>query len=232
MLPDLMKFFSRMLSRQGSNSSPTSSISIGRPSERLSSRNCLKYLFVSVVTVNCLSASLFLIHALPWPWGSISKGYRVALVTMIPFWVDSSSLGKPCRAHSETYVQDIVEQHIRTRPSNSTYIALYHSCMYCTLLYVKYGYINIYLYLANGLTVVGSTSISMRLTLVVYGIARLFNSFFQRSSNSRRNSWLNGPRYDKNPDASKTSPTSLHREWGRSLQQTGVSQRCAQLSYR
>ena len=112
MLPDFMKFFSRMLSRQGSNSSPTSSISIGRPSERLSSRNCLKYLFVSVVTVNCLSASLFLIHALPWPWGSISKGYRVALVTMMPFWVDSSSLGKPCRAHSETYVQDIMEQHI------------------------------------------------------------------------------------------------------------------------
>ena len=96
-----------------------------------------------------------------------------------------------------------------------------------------YIYIYIYIYMqANGLTVVGSTSISMRLTLVVYGIARLFNSFFQRSSSSRRNSWLNGPRYDKKPDASKTSPTSLHRELERSLQQTGVSQRCAQLSYR
>lgn len=72
-----------------------------------------------------------------------------------------------------------------------------------------------YGYVGNGLTVVGSTSISMRLTLVVYGIARLFNSCFQRSTNNSRNSWLKGPRYDKKPDASRTSPTSLHREWRR-----------------
>ena len=32
--------------------------------------------------------------------GSISRGYRDALVTMIPFWTDNSSLGSPCRAHS------------------------------------------------------------------------------------------------------------------------------------
>lgn len=66
--------------------------------------------------------------------------------------------------------------------------------------------------MANGLTVVGSTSISMRLMLVVYGMARFFSSCFQRSNSKRRNSWLNGPRYDRKPDASRTSPTSLHEE--------------------
>ena len=44
--PDLMKFFSKTLSRTGSSSSPTSSISSGRPRERLSSRWFLKYLWV------------------------------------------------------------------------------------------------------------------------------------------------------------------------------------------
>lgn len=43
--PDLMKFFSKMLSRAGSSSSPTSSISRGRPRDRLSSRWFLKYLW-------------------------------------------------------------------------------------------------------------------------------------------------------------------------------------------
>lgn len=47
--PVLMKFFSRTLSRAGSNSSPTSSISKGRPRDKLSSRWFLKYLWFSEV---------------------------------------------------------------------------------------------------------------------------------------------------------------------------------------
>ena len=42
--PDLMKFFSRTLSRAGSNSSPTSSIKMGLPSDKASSKCVRKYL--------------------------------------------------------------------------------------------------------------------------------------------------------------------------------------------
>ena len=48
--PDLMKFFSRMLSRAGSSSSPTSSNSKGRPRDRLSSSTERKYLLFRDVT--------------------------------------------------------------------------------------------------------------------------------------------------------------------------------------
>ena len=41
-----------------------------------------------------------MIQALPCVCGSIRRGYLVALVTMIPFWMDSSSLGSPWRFHS------------------------------------------------------------------------------------------------------------------------------------
>lgn len=47
--PVLMKFFSRMLSSAGSNSSSTSSIKRGRPRDKLSSRWFLKYLWFSEV---------------------------------------------------------------------------------------------------------------------------------------------------------------------------------------
>lgn len=43
-VPDFMKFFSNILSRTGSNSSPISSITSDRPNERLSSRCVRKYL--------------------------------------------------------------------------------------------------------------------------------------------------------------------------------------------
>ena len=49
-LPLLMKFFSNTLSRAGSISSPTSSISSGLPNERLSSRWFRKYLWLREVT--------------------------------------------------------------------------------------------------------------------------------------------------------------------------------------
>ncbi len=47
--PDLMKFFSRMLSMTGSSSSPTSSMSSGLPSDSESSRCVRKYLWFSDV---------------------------------------------------------------------------------------------------------------------------------------------------------------------------------------
>jgi hypothetical protein len=47
-----MKFFSNTLSNAGSNSSPTSSISSGRPSEIASSKCCLKYLWFKFVILN------------------------------------------------------------------------------------------------------------------------------------------------------------------------------------
>lgn len=50
-----------------------------------------------------LSFSLFLIQAFPWPCGSINRGKRVAFVTIMPFWTDSSSFGKPWRFHSPTW---------------------------------------------------------------------------------------------------------------------------------
>ena len=72
--PDLMKFFSRTLSKAGSNSSPISSIKRGLPRDRLSSRWVLKYLWFKDVTCSSLSFSLFLIQVFPWPCGSMSSG--------------------------------------------------------------------------------------------------------------------------------------------------------------
>lgn len=51
-------------------------------------------------TCRSWSFSLFLIQDFPWPWGSINSGYLVAFVVMIPFWIDSSSFGRPWMFHS------------------------------------------------------------------------------------------------------------------------------------
>lgn len=48
------------------------------------------------------SEYLFWIQFYPCPWGSINKGYLDELVTMIPFWIDRSSLGNPWIFHSPT----------------------------------------------------------------------------------------------------------------------------------
>ena len=105
------------------------------------------------------SASLFLIHILAWPWGSISSGNREAFVTIMPFWTESSSLGSPCKFHSPTVME--------------------------------------------------SASISVRFSFAERGILRVCSSFFQASSRIPRKSWLKGPQYERKPDASSTSPTSL-----------------------
>lgn len=71
-----------------------------------SSQQCLKkehYLFKTLLTCNSLSCSFFLIHVFPWVCGSIKRGYLVALVTIIPFWIERSSPGSPWRFHSLIY---------------------------------------------------------------------------------------------------------------------------------
>ena len=101
--PDLIKFFSSTLSSAGSISSPTSSIKSGSPLAKASSRCVRKYLWFRFVTLSPFFDSRFVIQILPWPWGSISSGNRVADVTMIPFWVDNSSEGRPRKNWSNSF---------------------------------------------------------------------------------------------------------------------------------
>ena len=56
--------------------------------------------YVARFTCSSLSFSLFFIQIFPCPCGSINNGYLVALVTIMPFWTDNSSFGRPCRFHS------------------------------------------------------------------------------------------------------------------------------------
>lgn len=60
----------------------------------------LKYLWLRVVTIRSLNFSMFLIHILPCVCGSISRGKRDALVTIMPFWMDKSSVGRPHKFQS------------------------------------------------------------------------------------------------------------------------------------
>ena len=53
-----------------------------------------------VPTCKSFSFSFDLIHVLPWVCGSMRSGYLVAFVTMMPFWIERSSPGKPCSPHS------------------------------------------------------------------------------------------------------------------------------------
>ena len=78
---------------------------------------------------------------------------------MMPFCVDSSSLGNPCRFHSPI--------------------------------------------------VVASVSMSRRLSFWVNGIFLFDISFFHSFRSCVLKSWLKGPQYERNPDDSRTSPTSL-----------------------
>ena len=60
------------------------------------SRWLRKCLSVSVVVLSWLAASRARIQERPWLCGSISSGYLVARVTKMPFWMLSSSVGRPC----------------------------------------------------------------------------------------------------------------------------------------
>lgn len=75
-----MKFFSRMLSRAGSKSSPTSSIKRGRPRDKLSSKWFLKYLWFSEVI---------------WDQ-NITNGSKKRLIVWHKHVMDLAAAGIPC----------------------------------------------------------------------------------------------------------------------------------------
>jgi len=96
------KFFSKIGSKVGSNSSSTDSNNTGLPyliafSKGFKNAPAPSFIFK---TFNSFS-SLFLIHCKACNYGSIHKGHLLAFVVKIPFWTESSSLGKPWLAHSE-----------------------------------------------------------------------------------------------------------------------------------
>ena len=99
-LPVLTNCFSRIGSNTGSSSSSTFSISRGLPKLRHSSRYSLKPLCVSDVIFSWFLMFLLVSQDFPWPCGSMSRGYLVALVTMSAFWMLKSSTGRPWRFHS------------------------------------------------------------------------------------------------------------------------------------
>lgn len=102
--PLTMICFSRIGSNIGSTSFSIYSIITGQPSIRgnLSASFKLGWLRVKMQSFSISSRSLFLIQELACPWGSIISGYLEDLVTMIPFWILSSSVGRPSRFHSPT----------------------------------------------------------------------------------------------------------------------------------
>jgi len=59
-----------------------------------------KSIVSTTTTWSSLTFSRLMIQVRPWPCGSTSSGYLVAMVTMMPFCMESSSLGRPCRFHS------------------------------------------------------------------------------------------------------------------------------------
>ena len=73
-------------------------------------------LWLSAVIIKSFFFSRFLIHDLPWIWGSIKSGYREALVTIRPFWIERSSVGSPCNAQSPM-VAASVRKDTRSRSS-------------------------------------------------------------------------------------------------------------------
>mmetsp|Transcript_35590 Transcript_35590/g.57582 ORF Transcript_35590/g.57582 Transcript_35590/m.57582 type:complete len:308 (-) Transcript_35590:1696-2619(-) len=108
LLPLFCMAFSSTGSRTGSISSSMFSISRGLPKAIQSSRCIRKFLSCSCVTRSMFFSSLFLIHATPCPWGSIRIGHRDDLVTMIPFCMESSSVGRPCKFHSPTVASSTI----------------------------------------------------------------------------------------------------------------------------
>mmetsp|Transcript_24278 Transcript_24278/g.61120 ORF Transcript_24278/g.61120 Transcript_24278/m.61120 type:complete len:263 (-) Transcript_24278:3203-3991(-) len=86
-------------SSTGSSSFSTLARRRGRPKPMQSSRYCRKALSLKPVSLQSFSASMFLTHDRPCPWGSIMMGKREADVVRMPFCVDRSSVGSPWRFH-------------------------------------------------------------------------------------------------------------------------------------
>ena len=75
-------------------------MSSGSPKAIESSSALRKRFSVSSVMRNLFTSSRRLIQPRPCPCGSMSNGHLDARVTMMPFWMESSSRGKPSRAQS------------------------------------------------------------------------------------------------------------------------------------
>lgn len=88
----------------------------------------------------------------------MSSGYECERTTITAFWIECSSLGRPCSVHSAV----------------------------CTL----------------------SAIMLTTLSVGVNGISRFLSVFFHVCISFVRNSWLNGPAYDRNAVARIASPTS------------------------
>jgi len=130
------------------------------------------------------------------------------LVTIMPFWIDSSSFGRPWRLHSLIWNHNKPPDTISTAPEHTVWHRIRHFVW--NNRYVQHAFIQTqYMSYSNVLTVGASDNKSAKLSWDVNGISRMARPFSQLLSNLLRNSWLNGPAYDKNPVHMHTSPTSL-----------------------
>lgn len=95
-----MKFFSKIGSIVGSNSSSTFSKRQGNPNFMQFS-NGFKNTFAPSFKLRTFIyfSSLFLIQVTAYNYGSIHNGHLDALVVKIPFYIDNSSPGKVSDAH-------------------------------------------------------------------------------------------------------------------------------------
>mmetsp|Transcript_8591 Transcript_8591/g.9748 ORF Transcript_8591/g.9748 Transcript_8591/m.9748 type:complete len:228 (+) Transcript_8591:3063-3746(+) len=116
--PLLMICFSRTGSSMGSTSFSMPSITTAQPSWSGSFSLSLScgLLMLMMRSFFSRSGSRFLIHDMAWPCGSIISGYRDDLVTMMAFWMDRSSDGRPCKFHSPT-VASSTKNDVRAKSS-------------------------------------------------------------------------------------------------------------------
>mmetsp|Transcript_47092 Transcript_47092/g.87775 ORF Transcript_47092/g.87775 Transcript_47092/m.87775 type:complete len:268 (-) Transcript_47092:1348-2151(-) len=100
--PCLKICFSKSGSSAGSSTSPMFSSITARPNLTPLASVRRKSLSLSLIRSSPESFSVFLIHLLACPWGSMKSGQRRALETMMPFSVDTMSLGRPAICHART----------------------------------------------------------------------------------------------------------------------------------
>lgn len=102
-----MKFFSKIGSIKGSNSSPTFSMRRGVENfihissvlpKSSTSLNEILFKFLSYFLIIQLNACNY---------GSIQRGYRDALLVKIPFCTESISLGSPCEFQTEISTSEV-----------------------------------------------------------------------------------------------------------------------------
>mmetsp|Transcript_17557 Transcript_17557/g.54679 ORF Transcript_17557/g.54679 Transcript_17557/m.54679 type:complete len:231 (+) Transcript_17557:2832-3524(+) len=93
-LPRLMVWRATTGQRDWSMASARFSTTSGRPARIASSTTSMSEPSSTRTTRTPLSSSRFLIHVMPWSWGSIIRGHRAELVTIAPFSTDARSEGR------------------------------------------------------------------------------------------------------------------------------------------